>query len=279
MTTNTAQHPKKRLDLIDTLRGLSIISMIIFHTVWIMNSFGYGISSETLYGPLCTFWERTICMGFILISGFSFSLGRRHVRNAALTFGLGAAITLVTCIFVPEIRIVFGVLTFLGSAGFIMIPIDKALSSRNYTDKTISSSLDSAPASDNSMKKTAWVIFSLLTCALFIFTYSLHKGWLGAFGHELLTLPEGLFKGYFMTYLGFTDPTFFSSDYFPIMPWIFWYFLGYFLEKLSRGTSLRSGALTKGIPALSFLGRHSLIIYVIHPVVIFAAVYVYSAFS
>lgn len=259
---NSAQTIKTRLNLIDTLRGFSIISMIIYHTVWIMNSFGYGVSTTTLYGPLCTFWERTICMGFILISGFSFSLGKHHVKNSAITFGVGVVITAATCIFVPEIRIVFGVLTFLGSAGFIMIPVDKLIKSLTQ--------------SKEKQEKLIFGLLALLACVLFILFYDIRHCNIGLFGHTLLTMPDGLYHGYLMTYLGFLDKTFHSTDYFPLIPWLFLYFLGYFLEKLTRGTSLRERALTKGIPAISFLGRHSLLIYVIHPVVIFTAVYLYS---
>ena len=117
----------KRLDLIDTLRGLAVISMIGFHACWIINLFGLAFSDEIIMGPVFMAWKRSICMSFILISGFSFSLGRRHLRSGLVIFGLGLVITVVTTIVVPDIRIVFGVLTFLGSAALIMIPIDKAL--------------------------------------------------------------------------------------------------------------------------------------------------------
>lgn len=249
----------KRLNLIDALRGLAIISMIFYHTVWIMNSFSYGLSDETLYGPVCIFWERTICMSFILISGFSFSLGHKHLKNATLTFLLGAGITLVTCLFVPEIRIIFGVLTFLGTAGLLMIPADKLFCR---------------------IRNSILIYFSaLLSLLLFILTYDIKRRYIGFFGYRLFTLPDKWYSGYFMTYLGFLDSTFFSSDYFPVLPWIFWYFLGYFLEKISRNTTFRNVYLKKNIPFLSFLGRHSLVIYVIHPVVIFVSVYIFSLLS
>lgn len=252
-----------RLHLIDTLRGLSIISMIIYHTVWIMTAFGYGLSFETINGSLCTFWERTICMGFILISGFSFSLGRRHLKNGLITFSLGALITLVTCLIVPDLKIIFGVLTFLGSANLLMIPLDKLLGPKTVDPEGITN-------------RRFCIISSLLCIFLFIFFYKVNKGCLGIGNIFLITIPESIRRGYFMTYLGFMMPGFRSADYFSLLPWIFWYFLGYFLEKLSRGTDLRSITLTKGIPALSFLGRHSLVIYVIHPIVIFATVFLYS---
>ena len=87
---------KKRYDLIDTLRGLAIISMIGFHACWIMNYFGILITSETLYGTIFTVWERSICIPFIIIAGFSFSLGHNHLRSGLIVFGWGLIITAVT---------------------------------------------------------------------------------------------------------------------------------------------------------------------------------------
>lgn len=270
MNTNNNNNFSNRLNLIDALRGLAIISMIFYHAVWIMNSFSYGLSDEILYGPACIFWERTICMTFILISGFSFSLGHKHLKNAALTFFLGAVITLVTCLFVPDIRIIFGVLTFLGTAGLLMIPLDKWL----YRIR------NSILFENLHLKTKPFLYFSaLLSLLLFLLSYDIKHRYIGLFGHSLFALPDKWYSGYFMTYLGFLDPTFFSSDYFPVIPWIFWYFLGYFLEKISRNTTFRNTCLKKNIPFLGFLGRHSLIIYVIHPIVIFAAVYIFSIVS
>lgn len=252
----------QRLHMVDTLRGLAIISMIIYHTVWIMNSFGYGISTDTLYGPVCTFWERTICTSFILISGFSFSLGHHPLKNGVLTFTLGSVITLVTCIFVPQIRIIFGVLTFLGSACLIMIPINRII-------------YNSVSKSDKQSRLNN-IILSLVFLVLFILFYNINKGYVGIGKLFSISLPQNLYNGYFMTFLGFLDPTFYSTDYFSLLPWIFLYFLGYFLNKVSSGTVFERKVLTKGFAPVSFLGRHSLIIYVIHPIVIFITVYIVS---
>lgn len=244
----------KRYELIDTLRGLAIISMIAFHTCWLLNLFGLAISTETLYGPLFMVWERSICISFILISGFCFSLGRSHMRSGLTVFGTGLAITLFTCIFLPDIRIVFGVLTFIGSAILIMIPVDKLIKDKCDRSKKFSR------------------IFLILSAAAFLFTYNINQGHLG-FGSMSVYLPKWLYKGYLATCIGFMDPGFMSADYFSIIPWFFLYMCGYALHKILGGDLTDSEVMKKGIPFISAIGRHSLVIYVVHPIVIYLVLY------
>ncbi|MCR5673670.1 MAG: DUF1624 domain-containing protein [Lachnospiraceae bacterium] len=249
------ENKTKRYDLIDTLRGMEVISMILFHACWIMNHFGILVSTETLYGPTFTVWERSICIGFIIIAGFSFSYGHHHVRSGLVLFGIGLLITVVTVIFLPEIKIVFGILTFLGTATLIMIPIDKVIKGALSWSRGLTSTV-------------------LLICfVLFLVSYDINKGYLGLTFAPLVTLPQYLYRGYAATFIGFMEQGFFSTDYFSILPWIFMYFCGYFLHKLIRGTSLEETVLTRGLPGIRAIGRHSLPIYVIHPVILYVLIY------
>ena len=236
----------KRYDLIDTIRGLAVISMIGFHACWLASYFGLGISTETLFGTAFTVWERSICITFIIVAGFSFSLGRRHLRSGLLISAIGAAITLITCLFVPDIRIIFGVLTFIGFATLVMIPLDKLIGRK---------------ASES---RTASYIGLIGSFLLFLFAYNINKGTL-AFG---IKLPQQLFSGYVSTFFGFMKPGFYSADYFSFIPWFFLYLCGYFIHKIVIGKKTGK-ALSYRIPGVDFIGRHSLIIYIIHPIVLY----------
>ena len=239
----------KRYELIDTIRGLAIISMIAFHTCWLLNFFGLGISKETLTGMSFLVWERSICMTFIIIAGFSFSLGRKHVRSGLILFVAGLIITLVTCMFIPGIRIVFGILTFLGSATLLMIPIDGIL----IKVRTRISNM---------------MIF-ILFLLLFVAFYNINKGFLGYLPDMAVFLPKTLYKGYVAAYFGFMEPGFSSVDYFSLMPWFFLYICGYMLHKIVKGTAVENMLFALKIPGINILGKHSLAIYLIHPIVIF----------
>ena len=73
--------------------------------------------------------------------------------------------------------------------------------------------------------------------------------------------------------LGFTAPGFYSADYFPLLPWFFLFLLGTVLG----GWCLEnrdSPLLTKPLPkALTWPGRHSLILYVLHQPVLYGISY------
>jgi uncharacterized membrane protein len=240
----------KRYELTDTLRGLSIISMIVFHTCWIMSHFGLLIPQSMLTGTAFTIWERSICIAFISIAGFSFSLGHDHLRSGLKIFAWGLVIMLVTIFLIPGIRIVFGILTFIGTATLLMIPLDKAL------NKIVERS------------RTAAAVLFAVALGLFLLTYHINIGYIGFTAHPLM-LPEWLYRGLFATFIGFMEPGFVSDDYFSVLPWYFVYVSGYAIHKLIRGTKAEGVFEKLKIPGINSMGRHSLAIYLIHPVIIY----------
>ena len=250
----------KRYDLIDTIRGLAIISMIGFHACWIMNYFGILITTETLYGIFFSVWERSICISFIMIAGFSFSLGHNHLKSGLVVFGWGLVITVVTCIFLYDIRIIFGVLTLIGSVILLMIPIDSFFMKYNLLTKKVSVCLFG---------------FSIL---LFLFTYKINLGYLGFYPRVCIQLPRGIYNGYVSTYFGFMAPWFYSSDYFSLFPWWFLYLAGYFLHKTVTGDEKDLSLLGSGIPGIKVIGRYSLPIYIIHPIILYILFYFITTF-
>ena len=253
------RNTRKRLQLIDSIRGLSILSMIGYHFCWIACFFGLFIPAELMYGKSFYIWERSICITFIFLSGFVFSLGKKRIKNGLMILSIGIAITIGSVLFVNEVRDVFGVLWILGVSPLILYLPDK------YLLKDLKG---------NKVKAAALFI---VTTILFILTYNINEGYLGLLGKRWL-LPRGLYKGYFMTFLGFMEPGFYSVDYFSVLPWLFMYLMGYFAQKLTYGSYIYNNVFTKGIPFLKDIGKHSLIIYLIHPVVIFIVVYLLRIF-
>lgn len=253
-----SQGNSQRYHLIDTIRGLTVISMILYHAYWIGNHFGMMVNTQTLYGTAFTIWERSICMSFILISGFCFSLGHRHLRKGLILFTLGMLITVITVIFVPEVRIIFGILTFLGSAMFFTIPVDKVFTKRL------------------SGSRAAKIIILAVSALFFIFTYRINRGYVGLPSLFTVNIPKSVYKGYIATYFGFMKPGFFSADYFSIFPWYFLYLCGYMLHKLAAKKELLQRVMTYSIPGISSVGRYSLPVYLIHPIVLYLIFYIAS---
>ena len=113
--TTRQKTPAGRYALLDELRGLDLISMMLYHACWDL-MFLFGIWMDWYAGMPGRLWQQSICWVFILLSGFCVPLGHHTLKRGAQVFAAGALVTAVTLLFMPEDRVVFGVLTFLGSA-------------------------------------------------------------------------------------------------------------------------------------------------------------------
>ena len=78
---SSAPAGKTRYALPDTLRGLTLLSMIAYHGCWDM-VYIWGADWPWYHSTGAYLWQQSICWTFILLSGYSFSLGRRHWRRS-----------------------------------------------------------------------------------------------------------------------------------------------------------------------------------------------------
>lgn len=177
------------------------------------------------------FWLPRIIGGmFIFVAGVSLNLSKSNpLKRGAFIFGLGMAITATTLLLFPQSTIWFGILHFIGLSIILAQPF---------------------------LKKNA-----LIAAVLAI-----------AFGIALQTMT---FNFPWLLWLGLKPPSFQTFDYYPILPWF-----GVLLLGLEAGKKLYDPATHKrkfkipelnsfGIKQLCLLGRHSLLIYLLHqPVLI-----------
>ena len=95
--------------------------------------------------------------------------------------------------------------------------------------------------------------------------------------HGQTLWPQSLPRNLLTTYLGFPFAGFWSTDYFPVIPWFFQYVTGYLLHALTTAVRLpetfpprlQDVVHTSHIPALAFLGRHCLLVYMLHQPVLY----------
>ena len=240
--SNTAPN-KTRYALPDTLRGLTLLSMIAYHGCWDM-VYILGADWSWYQSSGAYLWQQSICWTFILLSGFSFSLGRRHWRRGRLVFGCGAVVTAVTLVVMPGQEIWFGVLTLLGSCMLLGALLERPLGR--------------VPAGAG----------LVLSAALFVLTRSVNRGYLGFEGLRLAALPGELYRNMATAYLGFPFPGFRSTDYFSLVPWLFLFLTGYFLFRLTGKHLAAAPDLGRCAP-LEALGRRSLLVYMLHQPVLY----------
>lgn len=238
---------KKRYYLIDTFRGIALIFMLLYHVLWDLSHIFY--KAPAWFTPTADYViQRIACCLFIIISGFSFGLGRRHFKSAMRTLAGGLIVAVATYIYMPKSAAYFGVLVFLASCTLFMIPL------RFLLDRI--SPYITAPVS----------------LVLFILLENLRKGYIG-FLQFRLKMPTVLYKNLFTAYLGFPPKGFSSLDYFPILPWIFLFIFGYAVYKMISDKNRLNRLTSPRIPPLEWLGRHTFFIYLIHQPLILGALY------
>ena len=75
----------------------------------------------------------------------------------------------------------------------------------------------------------------------------------------------------------FPQAGFSSTDYFPLLPWIFLFATGYFLYSFLQEKGLINRLFGKWkVPGINFLGKHSLIIYMIHQPICYVVAFLVS---
>ena len=228
----------KRNYNLDKFRGFTIISMVLFHLMYNINFYSrISWYDETLFNKI---WQLSIACSFFIISGITsnFLSSEKNINRGLITSLIGFAISFTTYFFAPEQMIVWGVLNGLGASMLITGILQRHL--------------------DFDFK------YFFIFLVIFIFTYNIPE-------RSLYTYD--FFKNLYdsnLAILGFTGSNFASSDYFPMIPWIFIYLSGFSLGKflISNNFYYKYGKDNW----LAKIGRHAMIIYLTHQVVLYPIV-------
>jgi uncharacterized membrane protein len=233
---------KERLWEVDLLRGIAIILMIIFNYSFALSYLKiFTLNGGFLYWYV---FPRFIGGMFIFIAGLSLTLMKGRVKGnfykkffsrGLKIFGCGMLITIITFLTFPEAFIIFGILHFIG--------------------------------------------FSILLGQLFLGFRKLNL-LLGVLIILLgFYLQEFRFGFPWLLWLGFVPENYYTFDYFPVLPWFGVTLLGIYLGSLlyrngKRNFKVRDFSNFLVVKFLAFLGRNSLIIYLLHqPLLILALLF------
>ena len=238
---------KPRVHFLDLFRGISLLNMLAYHLLFDL-VFLFGLNIPWYLGKGAYWWQQMICGSFILFAGFSGRLSRNNGKRGALLLGLGMVLTIGTWIAMPEQLVAFGILHFMGCACLLLWLFRPLLNKVNP------------------------VVGTILSLGMFLLFRGTSRGYLGLIGAPVVNLPQSFYQTSFLFPLGFPSAQFFSSDYFPLLPWFFLFLLGFYLWPLL----IRIPGLTKidsKIPdnPVSWIGRHTLWIYMIHQPILYGA--------
>ncbi|MDO5026360.1 MAG: heparan-alpha-glucosaminide N-acetyltransferase domain-containing protein [Tissierellia bacterium] len=212
--------------------------MVIFHLLYNINIYRNITWYQSNF--INRFWQLSIAISFFIISAItSTSLSSdKNIKRGIKTSLLGFIISLITYLFARDQLIIWGVLNGLGLSMIISGLIQKKY---RINIKT-------------------FPIFILL----FISTYRLERS-----DFESIPFFHYLYENNYF-FLGFPSRNFFSTDYFPLIPWIFIYLAG-----LGLGNYLKSKNFfeNKGKDnPLAYIGRHSMVIYLSHQIILYPIV-------
>ena len=263
-----------------------MISMILYHSCYDY-FIVFGRNYNFLKSGTAYLWQQSICISFILVSGMVWTLGKKHaLKRGIILILLGTAITFVTAVFMPSEAIYYGILTFMGIATLFTIVYDRALylthSSRTGGSDSSQSKDPTSAESGNECKKNgrnsseklpAGLIHIIICLILFALTKHLPQGYVGSRYHMLCRYPEALYRYPSLAVFGLPSPDFFSADYFPVIPWIFMYIVGYHLGRLLLDNEAFGRLGENKIPFLSWLGTKSLLVYIIHQPVCYTIIW------
>jgi uncharacterized membrane protein len=235
---------------IDSLRGIAIILMIVSNLMTDIAFF--GILGIDAYSGFWLYFARLVVSMFILLAGISLSLSYSRIRKrkpgeirkkyflrGVKIFGAGMLITLVTWVFIPANFVLFGILHLIG----ISIILGHFLLKRP--------------------KASLFLGISFMLAGLFLQTMTFGFAWL--------------------LWLGLRPESYYTVDYVPVFPWFGLFLIGMFLGS----TFYPEGKRTFRLPDLSgnrilsplrFLGRNSLLIYLIHQPVLIALLWLLFPF-
>lgn len=237
---DSTKKPYGRICLLDEIRGLAVICMVFYHTMYSLYSvfhieFAYYVIK--FFAPIDPYFGGI----FIIISGIVSQLSRSNTKRGLKLMLVAVLITLLTYFFIPDDVIIFGVIHFLSFA-MVYFGLTQKLRDKVSTPVGITISI------------------VLTICTAFIETGKI------AF---FITLPASLYTTDLLCPFGIFSPSFYSADYFPIFPWIFVFLFGTYLGRFAKTGNFPKFTYKSRVPFFSFVGKHALIIYIIHqPIII-----------
>lgn len=222
-----------RIKTYDTLRGIMIVLMIIFHSAFDIyavfgKSFGF---LQIVDSPVILFLRDFFAVCFIVLSGICTNYSRNILRRGIIIFAFGLLVTVATAIVMPELTVRFGILSLIG-VSMILVAILRPF------HKTVDD---------------AWgLAVSGAAFLATVFVFPVHT----SFKH--------------IYFLGFITTSFTSGDFYPLIPYYFAFLFGHFLGRMLKAKEWDGKIGGLDIKPFSFIGRNSIYFYLLHQPLVYA---------
>lgn len=244
-----SQQPKGRVVFFDTIRGLSVVSMILFHFTY--DLFFISHIKLTWFTPLVIkIWVPSISYPFIFIAGCMCAFSKNSFKRSGVYSLVALAIFAATTFANIDTPINFGIFFCMASCTFVEALISRfAVPPKGYS---------------------AAILFLLL----FVICIPISTGHIGI-GNLVFSLPKELYQTPYLAWAGFPSPSFSSGDYYPLLPYLFLYLSGAAFNRQLKAEGYPKWMKKFSLPLITEMGRHSLIVYILHqPILLLIALFV-----
>ena len=240
---------KGRVTFFDTIRGLSVVSMILFHFTY--DLFFISHVKLTWFTPLVMqIWIPSISYPFIFIAGCMCAFSKNSFKRAGVYGLVALAIFAATTFANIDTPINFGIFFCMASCTFVEALISRfAIRPKGYAT-------------------------AILFLLIFVVCIPISTGHIGV-GNTIFSLPKELYQAPYLAWAGFPSPSFSSGDYYPLLPYLFLYLSGAAFNRQLKAKGYPNWMKTFSLPPITGMGKHSLIVYILHqPILLLIALFV-----
>lgn len=236
---------RRRVGVYDVVRGFSVLSMVGFHLCYDLTSI-FGVALPWFCDPFEGVWRASISWTFLFVAGCMCSLSRSNARRGLVYALWAAAIFAVTSLAGVDTPISFGIIFCMAASTLLYALLDAA---------------HLAPEGP-----VAAVVLALA----FLASLGVPRGTFGL-GWLSVVLPRLPYQSGLLSWAGFPGPAFASGDYYPIIPYTLLYLAAAALGRSWARAGYPRWACDARLAPLTWVGRHALVLYVVHQPVLLVA--------
>lgn len=243
------KNTNERLYLLDEIRGFLILGVVVSHSLFDMYHI-FGFDMPWVESDLANAISDLGAILFILISGIVSKFSKDNITRGLKLTGVAIAMTIVTHIAVPDFVVYAGILHHLAFA-IVILELVKPVIIK--------------------IPKYIGIFTSFLLAVL---SWDIYERRIIFFGKTLFEIPKNIMNGGLSYLLGLKiENIAVSSDYYPLLPWIAFFFMGFFLVEYIEKEPLKSFFSKKRCRFLEKAGQASLWIYLIHQPIVLGILY------